>query len=92
MVIEEQQIVDTNADCIADFMEKLPNEHLVSAVYCLASHCVSAFFFFFVNFANASSLFQADCPPCEAYSLKNITIFLERLNYLLEEEAWSRQM
>ncbi|XP_073323501.1 interleukin-15-like [Pagrus major] len=25
------------------------------------------------------------CPPCEAYSLKNITIFLKRLNNLLEE-------
>nr|AGS55349.1 interleukin-15 [Sparus aurata] len=25
------------------------------------------------------------CPPCEAYSLNNITIFLERLNALLEE-------
>lgn len=25
------------------------------------------------------------CPPCEAYSLKNITVFLERLNNLLKE-------
>uniref|UniRef100_A0A3Q3WEI7 Interleukin n=1 Tax=Mola mola TaxID=94237 RepID=A0A3Q3WEI7_MOLML len=25
------------------------------------------------------------CPPCEAYSLKNITVFLERLNNLLQE-------
>lgn len=25
------------------------------------------------------------CPPCEAYSLKNITEFLERLNSLLQE-------
>ncbi|XP_040003144.1 interleukin-15-like isoform X2 [Xiphias gladius] len=25
------------------------------------------------------------CPPCEAYSLKNITIFLDRLNNLLEK-------
>lgn len=25
------------------------------------------------------------CPPCEAYTLNNITIFLERLNTLLEE-------
>nr|BAN84544.1 interleukin-15 [Oplegnathus fasciatus] len=25
------------------------------------------------------------CPPCEAYSLKNITIFLDRLNNLLKE-------
>ncbi|XP_041789014.1 interleukin-15-like isoform X2 [Chelmon rostratus] len=25
------------------------------------------------------------CPPCEAYSLKNITTFLERLNSLLQE-------
>ncbi|XP_051242683.1 interleukin-15-like isoform X2 [Dicentrarchus labrax] len=27
------------------------------------------------------------CPPCEAYSLENITIFLERLNTLLENMA-----
>lgn len=25
------------------------------------------------------------CPPCEAYSQKNITVFLDRLNNLLEE-------
>ncbi|CAB1436393.1 unnamed protein product [Pleuronectes platessa] len=25
------------------------------------------------------------CPPCEAYSLQNITIFLDRLNTLLEK-------
>ncbi|XP_069023386.1 interleukin-15 [Embiotoca jacksoni] len=28
---------------------------------------------------------NVDCPPCEAYSLNNITIFLDRLNYLLEK-------
>ncbi|XP_020484315.1 interleukin-15 [Labrus bergylta] len=27
----------------------------------------------------------AGCPPCEAYSLRNITIFLNRLGYLLED-------
>ncbi|XP_034401008.1 interleukin-15-like isoform X2 [Cyclopterus lumpus] len=26
-----------------------------------------------------------DCPPCEAYSLKNMTVFLERLISLLQE-------
>lgn len=41
------------------------------------------------NFENGSSTFQADCPPCEAYTLKNITIFLERLNNLLEEMTFS---
>lgn len=25
------------------------------------------------------------CPPCEAYSLRNITVFLDRLNHFLEE-------
>nr|XP_020447479.1 uncharacterized protein LOC109955551 isoform X3 [Monopterus albus] len=28
---------------------------------------------------------SGDCRPCEAYSLQNITIFLERLNNLLEK-------
>uniref|UniRef100_A0A3Q3IEM0 Interleukin n=1 Tax=Monopterus albus TaxID=43700 RepID=A0A3Q3IEM0_MONAL len=28
---------------------------------------------------------EGDCRPCEAYSLQNITIFLERLNNLLEK-------
>ncbi|XP_008300774.1 interleukin-15 isoform X2 [Stegastes partitus] len=27
---------------------------------------------------------KVGCPPCESYSLKNITIFLERLNKLLD--------
>ncbi|XP_008300765.1 interleukin-15 isoform X1 [Stegastes partitus] len=27
---------------------------------------------------------EVGCPPCESYSLKNITIFLERLNKLLD--------
>lgn len=41
--------------------------------------------FFYFNFANSFLTFQAGCPPCEAYSLKNITIFLERLHNLLEQ-------
>ncbi|XP_068177365.1 interleukin-15 [Antennarius striatus] len=28
---------------------------------------------------------SVDCPPCEAYSLRNITVFLEELNNLLNE-------
>nr|XP_046272028.1 interleukin-15-like [Scatophagus argus] len=54
MVIDEEEIVDNNVDCIIDFNEQL----IVDPV---------------------------GCPPCEAYSLKNITVFLERLNNLLEE-------
>ncbi|CAK6958615.1 interleukin-15-like isoform X1 [Scomber scombrus] len=30
--------------------------------------------------------YNVHCPPCEAYSLRNITIFLDRLNHLLEKE------
>ncbi|XP_044203110.1 interleukin-15-like isoform X2 [Thunnus albacares] len=33
---------------------------------------------------------QVGCPPCEAYSLKNITVFLARLNHLLEERIASQ--
>ncbi|XP_068583372.1 interleukin-15 [Cebidichthys violaceus] len=33
--------------------------------------------------------YPVDCPPCEAYSLKNITVFLERLNSLLQEMSSS---
>uniref|UniRef100_A0A3Q3IPY6 Interleukin n=1 Tax=Monopterus albus TaxID=43700 RepID=A0A3Q3IPY6_MONAL len=32
-----------------------------------------------------NSVSPGDCRPCEAYSLQNITIFLERLNNLLEK-------
>ncbi|XP_075888864.1 interleukin-15 isoform X1 [Nelusetta ayraudi] len=60
MVIDEEDITGKNADCITDFSDMLPKEHLT------------------------------DCPPCEAYSLKNITIFLERLNNLLEEMTFKR--
>ncbi|XP_068614188.1 interleukin-15-like [Brachionichthys hirsutus] len=55
MVINEEEIMDNNAECISDFDETLPEVNSV------------------------------DCPPCEAYSLRNITVFLEELNNLLEE-------
>ncbi|XP_069386821.1 interleukin-15 [Paralichthys olivaceus] len=32
------------------------------------------------------------CPPCEAYSLQNITIFLDRLNNLLEKKTTQGNM
>ncbi|XP_018546447.1 interleukin-15 isoform X3 [Lates calcarifer] len=47
-----------------------------------------------VNDAKATCIFAYNkiprpdtvgCPPCEKYSLKNITIFLDRLNTLLEK-------
>ncbi|XP_074485489.1 interleukin-15 [Sebastes fasciatus] len=55
MVIIEEDIKGSKANCIFDFNERLPE----------AKH--------------------VGCPPCEAYSLKNITVFLERLNNLLQE-------
>ncbi|KAL6110833.1 uncharacterized protein ACO6RY_19840 [Pungitius sinensis] len=38
-----------------------------------------------LNKDNEASAPSVDCPPCETYSLKNITVFLERLNSLLQE-------
>lgn len=34
---------------------------------------------------------EVGCPPCESYSLKNITIFLDRLNTLLEEMTFRQK-
>ncbi|XP_040893200.1 interleukin-15 isoform X3 [Toxotes jaculatrix] len=54
MVLNEEEVNDTIANCIFNFNDILrPN--------------------------------TVGCPPCEAYSLKNITIFLDRLNNLLEK-------
>ncbi|XP_056264662.1 uncharacterized protein LOC130189747 isoform X2 [Pseudoliparis swirei] len=36
-------------------------------------------------YAPSSSDIKVDCPPCEAYSLKNIKVFLKRLMRLLQE-------
>nr|AZL96432.1 IL-15 [Trachidermus fasciatus] len=43
------------------------------------AHCIFDF--------NASmpTNYPVDCPPCEAFSLKNITVFLDRLFSLLQE-------
>lgn len=54
MVLDEESIMDKNANCIIDFYEKLSHN-------------------------------TVGCPPCEAYALENITIFLERLNNLFQE-------
>ncbi|XP_034747974.1 interleukin-15-like isoform X2 [Etheostoma cragini] len=55
VVIMEEEIVDSRANCIRDINAKLPNDNPVG------------------------------CQPCEAYALKNITVFLDRLNTLLQE-------
>ncbi|NP_001028220.1 interleukin 15 [Takifugu rubripes] len=55
MVINEEEIMDNNANCISDFNEILPTDNSVG------------------------------CPPCEEYAIRNITIFLGRLQSLLEE-------
>lgn len=33
MVIEEEEVLDANAECIVDFVDTLPENHLVSPVY-----------------------------------------------------------
>ncbi|XP_027138687.1 interleukin-15 isoform X2 [Larimichthys crocea] len=35
--------------------------------------------------SSADDKVKVGCPPCEAYALKNITVFLERLNNLFQE-------
>lgn len=54
MVIDEEEIMNNNSECIKDF-----------------------------NLSFEANI--VGCPRCEAYSLKNVTIFLERLRNLLEE-------
>lgn len=41
-------------------------------------------------YAPSTDDIKVGCPPCEAYSLKNITVFLARLNHLLEERIASQ--
>lgn len=40
MVLEELEITDENAECIADFRKQLPEEHFVSPAHCLPSRFV----------------------------------------------------
>uniref|UniRef100_G3PYW5 Interleukin n=1 Tax=Gasterosteus aculeatus aculeatus TaxID=481459 RepID=G3PYW5_GASAC len=49
------------------------------------THCVMDFNERLPDLDNGASAYPVDCPPCEAYSLKNITVFMERLNSLLQE-------
>lgn len=49
------------------------------------THCVMDFNERLPDLDNGASEYPVDCPPCEAYSLKNITVFMERLNSLLQE-------
>ncbi|KAM8879436.1 interleukin-15 [Spinachia spinachia] len=49
------------------------------------AHCILDFNDLLDEINNKASVYTVDCPPCEGYSLRNITIFLERLDSLLQE-------
>lgn len=89
MVMDEEEIAaDSNTECISDFDDSLTVVNSVSlvhkSIFGVSSRINTGMFFLFVKVKTVFSAFQAGCPPCEAYSLRNITIFLENLHRLLE--------
>ncbi|KAI3353091.1 hypothetical protein L3Q82_019655 [Scortum barcoo] len=67
------------------YMQELMMVIEEEGVHTTEAHCIFDFYEQLRPEANF-----VGCPPCEAYSLKNITIFLDRLNNLLQEITTAR--
>ncbi|KAK9540530.1 hypothetical protein VZT92_002977 [Zoarces viviparus] len=49
------------------------------------THCILDFNEDLPPLDKRPAAYPVDCPPCEAYALKNIKVFMERFNSLLQE-------